>query len=223
VENTASPTTCHHLVDRESRLPRPPADPLLARLDHAILSLGALAARPRFHTESRARAGLGREFFPNHPARRVDPALYGVLAALAGEGMPGPSSIAVRLGLSPSTVSHHLATLQRRGLVERRPYFGHRKWRDVELTPLGKDAYETLRDARHELLATLLDQWTPDERRSVVNAVAKLGDAVRMRNLDAHERSLAKAREAALDRTPEQIEKARRYQRERYARSRSGR
>jgi len=199
-------------------VPRPPADPLIARLDHAVLSLGALAARPQFHNESRARAGLGRHHFPDHPARRVDPAAYGVLAALAGEGMPGPSSIAVRLGLSPSTVSHHLDRLQRRGLVERRPYFGNRKWRNVELTPAGTEAYETLRDARHEALAALTEHWTPGEKEQLAHVIGRLGDAVRVHNLRVHERRLAKARDAARDRSPDQIARAQRYQRNRYER-----
>lgn len=203
------------LADREARMPRPPADPLVARLEHAILSLGALAARPQFHGEARSRAGLGGYYFPQHPARRVDPAAYGVLAALADEGMPGPSSIAVRLGFDPSTVSDHLRPLQERGLVERRPYFGHSRWRDVELTPAGRDAYETLRDARHEALAALIVDWPADEKAQLTAVVGRLGDAVRVHNLAVHERCPTEARHAARRRTPEEIEKARRYQRAR--------
>lgn len=218
MENTPQRTRSFLLADRDARLPRPPADPLVARLDHALLSLGVLAARPQFHVEARARAGLGGRHFLLHPARQVDPAAYGVLAALAGEGMPGPSSIAVRLGLDPSTVSHHLSRLQERGLVERRPYFGDRRWRDVELTPAGKDAYETLRDARQEALAALIADWTADEKAQLAAVVGRLGDAVRVHNLAVHERRLAAARERARRRSSEEIEKARRYQRARYER-----
>jgi len=134
--------------------------------------------------------------------------------------MPGPSSIAVRLGLSPSTVSHHLARLQHRGLVERRPYFGNRRWRDVELTPAGREAYETLRDARHEALASLVEDWSPAEKRQLADVIGRLGNAVRLHNLDVHDRRLAKAREASARRSPEQIEQAKAYQRERYERER---
>jgi DNA-binding MarR family transcriptional regulator len=181
--------------DRLARIPPPPVDPLIARLDHAILSIGALAARPRFHAESRRRAGLGGGYFPDHPARRVDPALYGVLAALDGAGMPGPMSIAVRLGLHPSTVSHHLERLECRGLIERHRYWQHRKWGDMRLTREGRDAYVTLRDARHEALADLLSQVPIDDREDLVQAVACLGDAVRRHNLDAHRRYLDGRRE----------------------------
>jgi MarR family 2-MHQ and catechol resistance regulon transcriptional repressor len=218
MQNTPSPTPSFALADHKARIPKPPADPLIARLDQAVLSLAALAARPQFHAESRARAGLGRHHFPDHPARRVDPALYGVLAALAGEGMPGPSSIAVRLGLHPSTVSHHLDRLQRRGLVERRPCFAHRKWRNVELTAAGKEAYETIRDARHEALAALVRDWVPEDRQRLADLVARLGDAVRVHNLHIHERALDKAREATFRRSPEQREKARQDAHERYLR-----
>jgi DNA-binding MarR family transcriptional regulator len=221
VENSPPPTTSFLLADREAQTPRPPADPLVARLDHAILSLGALAARPQFHAEAHSRAGLGAHHFPDHPARCVDPALYGVLAALAGEGMPGPSSIAVRLGLHPSTVSHHLDRLSRRGLAERRPFFGHRKWRDVGLTPEGREAYETLRDARHDALAELVKDWSPQEKAMLAEPKGRLGDAVRVHNLRAHERSLDTARDAWSRRTPEQVEKDRHRECARYARAKA--
>lgn len=221
MENSPPPTTSFLLADRHARTPRPPGDPLVARLDHAILSLGALAARPQFHAEVHARAGLGAHHFPDHPARRVDPALYGVLAALAGEGMPGPSSIAVRLGLHPSTVSRHLERLERRGLVERRPFFGHRKWRDVELTTEGREAYETLRDARHEALAALVSDWSPKEKAILAEVVGRLGDAVRVHNLRVHTCSLDARRDAWSHRSPEQVETDRRHERERYAKAKA--
>ncbi len=223
MRNTPSPTPRPSFLREayRARTPGPPADPLIARLDHAILSIGALAARPRFHRESRNRAGLGRHYFPDHPARRIDPAHYGVLAALAGEGMPGPSSIAIRLGLHPSTVSHHLARLEQRGLLERRPYFGDRRWRHVQLTAAGREAYETLRDARHEALAALTARWTDAERAQIVEAVARLGDAVRVHNLEAHARDLERLRAIAHEAPPERAEARRRYWRERRERERT--
>ena len=81
--------------------------------------------------------------------------------------------------------------------MERRPYFGDRRWRDVELTPAGKDAYETLRDARQEALAALIADWTADEKAQLAAVVGRLGDAVRVHNLAVHERRLAAARERA--------------------------
>lgn len=207
--------------DRLARIPKAPLDPLIARLDHAILSIGALAARPRFHAESRDRAGLGGPHFPDHPARRVDPALYGVLAALDGQGMPGPTSIAIRLGLHPSTVSHHLERLERRGLVERRRYPEHRKWGDVRLTREGREAYVALRDARHEALADLLSGLTENERAQSVAAVARLGDAVRLHSLRAHRHYLDRVLQRTDAWTPERREHARRIGRERYHRLRA--
>lgn len=205
--------------DRLARLPAPPADPLIARLDHAVLSIGALAARPRFHTESRQRAGLGGRHFPEHPARRVDPAQYGVLAALDGNGMPGPTSIAIRLGLHPSTVSHHLERLERRGLIERHRFRAHRKWGDMRLTRAGREAYVTIRDARHEALKELLHGLTDDQREQVVRALALFGDAVRRHNLRAHRRDLDRVLARIDGWSPEQRRHARDVARERYTRT----
>jgi DNA-binding MarR family transcriptional regulator len=210
-------------AERLARVPLPPADPAAARLDQAILSIGALAARPQFHAESRDRAGLGRHHFPDHPARRVDPALYGVLAALVGEGMPGPTSIAIRLGLHPSTVAHHLERLERRGLVERRHYPGNRKWGQTLLTPAGKVAYETIRDARHEALRELLGKWTEEEQRQLVGQVARLGDAIRALNMAARSKASNRLREAEDRRSPEEKERARRLAAQRYRRYKAAR
>lgn len=205
-------------AERLARIPRPPADPLAARLDHAILSIAALAARPQFHAECLARAGLGREFFPDHPARLVDPALYGVLAALEGQGMPGPMSIGIRLGLRPSTVAHHLARLERRGLVERRRYVGNGKWGQALLTPTGRVAYETIRDARHAVLCDLLRTWNEEGQRDLVEQVARLGDAIRVLNVAAEGKAARRRLEADDRRSPEEKERTRRLAAERYRR-----
>lgn len=205
-------------ADRAARTPRAARDPAIERLDQAILSLGALPARPRFHAEARARAGLGRHHFPEHPARRLDPSPYGVLAALAGSGMPGPASIAIRLGLSSSTVSRHLSRLEARGLVERSTHRGDRRWSNHRLTPAGREAFETIRDARHEALAATVASWTPDDVTQLVTTVARLADAIRVHNIATYRHDLDRRRRSAHERPPDVQEEERRRARERYAR-----
>jgi len=131
--------------------------------------------------------------------------------------MPGPMSIAIRLGLSPSTISHHVARLESRGLVERSAYAGNRRWSNTRLTSAGRVAFETVRDARHEALAAIVASWEPDEVVRLVEVVARLADTVRRHNLEAYRETLERRRQAAHAQPIEVKEDKRRLARERYA------
>jgi DNA-binding MarR family transcriptional regulator len=155
-------------------------DDPLGDIDKAIQTIGSLAARPGFHAQALARAGLTRDYFPDHPARSVDPALYGVLLALTGLGMPGPDGLAIRLGLHPSTVSHHLRRLEERGLVERRRYLIDRRLLAPRLTAQGEIALVTLQRARRQLLAAMLSDWAETEYHLLSDVLAKLADDIRV-------------------------------------------
>jgi len=174
-------------VERWTERPTRPAlgtsglrDDALSDIDKAIQTLGSLAARPGFHAQALARAGLTHDYFPDHPARSVDPALYGVLLALTGLGMPGPDGLALRLGLHPSTVSHHLRRLEERGLVERRRYLIDRRLLAPRLTAQGRTALVTLQQARCQLLAAMMDDWPESEYRILSEVLARLADDVRI-------------------------------------------
>ena len=158
-------------------------DDALSDIDKAIQTIGSLAARPGFHGQALARAGLTHDYFPDHPARSVDPALYGVLLALTGLGMPGPDGLAIRLGLHPSTVSHHLRRLEERGLVERRRYLIDRRMLAPRLTEQGKTALVTLQQARCQLLVAMLDDWPQNEYRILSESLARLADDIRIGTL----------------------------------------
>ena len=174
-------------VERWTERPARPAlgasglrDDALSDLDKAIQTIGSLAARPGFHAQALARAGLTHDYFPDHPARSVDPALYGVLLALTGLGMPGPDGLAIRLGLHPSTVSHHLRRLEERGLVERRRYLIDRRMLAPRLTAQGRTALVTLQQARCQLLAAMLDDWPESEYRILSEVLGRLADDIRI-------------------------------------------
>ena len=174
-------------VERWTERPARPAlgasglrDDALSDIDKAIQTIGSLAARPGFHAQALARAGLTHDYFPDHPARSVDPALYGVLLALTGLGMPGPDGLAIRLGLHPSTVSHHLRRLEERGLVERRRYLIDRRMLAPRLTAQGRTALVTLQQARCQLLTAMLDDWPESEYRILSEVLGRLADDIRI-------------------------------------------
>lgn len=134
------------------RVPRPAPSPLIEQLDQTIQTLASLAARPQFHTMALERAGLTTAVFPDHPARSIDPALYGVLLAIEADPWLGPSSLAARLGLHPSTVCHHLARLEERSIITRRRTLPIARSAVIRFTEPGILGFETVRDARHAML-----------------------------------------------------------------------
>jgi DNA-binding MarR family transcriptional regulator len=139
------------------RCPRPPASQFAAQLDRAIQSIASLAARPQFHAIALEQSGLLPRVFPAHPARSVNPALYGVLLALADAPVSAPSGLAVQLGLHPSTVCHHLARLEQRELITRRDAACGGPFAFISLTEPGILAFETVRDARQAMLLRLAE------------------------------------------------------------------
>lgn len=102
--------------------------------------------------------------------------------------------------------------------MERRRYQGNRKWGKALLTPAGRVAYETIRDARHEALHELLGKWTDEERRQLVEQVARFGDAIRALDLAAQGKAMDRLRKAADHRSPEEKERVRRLAAERHRR-----
>jgi DNA-binding MarR family transcriptional regulator len=184
---------------RGSGVPAEPTVQQLRRFDTAIQSIASLAARPRFHHAALERAGLGGPRPADHPARLIDPTLYGVMLALGGQGPPRPQNLALRLGLDPSTVCHHLRTLETRGLIDRRALLSRRRQSAARITAAGAQAMAALTAARHELLAYLLRDWCAAALADVVNLTAEFADDVRVFNLDV-ERERSNRRRSARDR-----------------------
>ena len=144
--------------------------------------MAGAAARPQFHRAALERAGITSGRLRDHPARKIDPALYGVLLALHGRGMPGPRSLALRLGLHSSTLCHHLARLEQRGLIERQRYWADRRLVAPILTPEGSDAFATLQWARLTLLDELTAPWSDDDLKALTTLMGRFAAALRVFN-----------------------------------------
>ena len=166
-----------HLGHR--RLPRPPSSPLIAKLDAAIQTLASLAARPQFHAIALETAGLLPGVFPEHPARSIDPALYGVLLALEAHAWAGPGTLAADLGLHPSTICHHLVRLEQREIIERRRTARDARMSTASFTEPGILAFETVRDARHTMLARLALGRGEESAARLASLLSDLAEDVR--------------------------------------------
>lgn len=125
-----------------------------------VRQLGALGALTR---------RLGRALPPDCP-----PALLAVLGLLAASGQTRMGRLAEQLDVDLSVTSRHIAHLQARGWVDRRPDPQDRRSRLLCLTPRGEAA---LRAARERIVATLteaLGTWTDEEVRQLAALLARL-------------------------------------------------
>ncbi|MBX5442454.1 MAG: MarR family transcriptional regulator [Solirubrobacteraceae bacterium] len=108
-------------------MPGPPAD----------LPIGLRLSR----TASAVTQALEREL----AAAGGSVATWQVLLLVRGGSWGAQARIADALGVTPATLTHHLAALERRGLVRRWREPGDRRVQQVELTPEGEALFGRLR------------------------------------------------------------------------------
>jgi DNA-binding MarR family transcriptional regulator len=93
----------------------------------------------------------------------------------APDGIRG-SELAEDLGVHKSTASRSIATLERLGLVSRVPDPDDGRAQLLVAEPISVERVEAYRRSTHERLATLLDDWTPDEITSFARSLTRLND-----------------------------------------------
>jgi DNA-binding MarR family transcriptional regulator len=165
---------------RSRSTPRPAAAPALRALsrddrDPAIeeveAALGAIARRinlPRAHERVMARAGL----------TGIDRASYVTLSRIADHGPLRLSELAMILGVDLSTVSRQVATIERRGFVDRTVDPSDRRAAVVRLSGPGEQVLEQLRAAARGRLTEILAEWTDEERSELARALSRFNEAV---------------------------------------------
>ena len=93
----------------------------------------------------------------------------------APDGIRG-SELAEDLGVHKSTASRSIATLERLGLVSRVPDPDDGRAQLLVAEPIATERIEAYRRTTHERLATMLDDWTPDEITSFARSLSRLND-----------------------------------------------
>ena len=120
---------------------------------------------------SRALGRLSRE---RARAGDVTPQQAETLQLISERGAVSTSSLAMMLGIDPSTASRNLAGLERAGLVSRRKGANDGRQTDVRLTPRGKRAADSVGGESHQAFAALLDRLPRAERSRVTDALESL-------------------------------------------------
>ena len=97
----------------------------------------------------------------------------GVIARLYVDGDHSIGWLAESEGVKPPSMTRTVASLEERGLVERRPHASDGRQVVVTLTPAGKDVLMADRRRRDAWLVRALGELTPEER-DVLAAAAPL-------------------------------------------------
>ncbi len=88
------------------------------------------------------------------------------------------SSLAVLLGIDPSTASRNLAGLESAGLVTRKKATDDGRQTDVRLTPRGRRAADAVNSSASSTLSSLLDKLPRSERQKITDALETLATAL---------------------------------------------
>lgn len=120
------------------------------------------------HIVARGLGRLGRE---RARAGDVTPQQAETLQIIAERGAVSTSSLAVILGIDPSTASRNLTGLERAGLITRKKGADDGRQTDVRLTPRGKRTADAVNEESTQALGLVLEKLPRAERARVLEAL----------------------------------------------------
>ena len=139
----------------------------------------AAADQDRFAKAAQVVArGLGRISRERARAGEVTPQQAETLQLIAERGAVSTSSLAVLLGIDPSTASRNLAGLERAGFITRKKGADDARQTDVRLTPRGKRTADGVTAEAAQAMALLLDKLPRNDRTKVLDALELLARTI---------------------------------------------
>jgi DNA-binding MarR family transcriptional regulator len=125
----------------------------------ALMTIGRLL-RQRIHTDN------------------LDPGTFWLLKSLASQGSMRVTELAGCANLDTSTVSRHVAQLQRAGLIERTRDPDDGRAQRVELTGSGRQRLADALAKRHALLSKSLEAWDEEDIIQLERLLARFVDDI---------------------------------------------
>ena len=110
--------------------------------------------------------------------RELDRASYLMARTLDTTGPVSINRLASILGLDATTVTRQVATMEATKLVVRRSDPSDGRISVISLSPKGRRTMRAVQLARKERIASLLDDWTEDDRRQLGRLLARFNDDV---------------------------------------------
>lgn len=117
---------------------------------------------------------LGRIHRERARTGSVTPQQAETLQLIAERGAVSTSSLALMLGIDPSTASRNLSGLERGGYITRKKGADDGRQTDVRLTPRGRRIADSFSSGSSTALASILERLPRAERQRVTEAVETL-------------------------------------------------
>ena len=118
--------------------------------------------------------GLGRIGRERARAGDVTPQQAETLQIIAERGAVSTSSLAMILGIDPSTASRNLAGLERAGYITRKKGADDGRQTDVRLTPRGKRIADSVASEAHQAFVSILERLPRNDRPRITDALEAL-------------------------------------------------
>src|SRR6476659_8285546 len=115
--------------------------------------------------------GLGRISRERARAGEVTPQQAETLQLISERGAVSTSTLAVMLGIDPSTASRNLSGLERAGFITRKKGTDDGRQTDVRLTPRGKRTADAVTADSTQAFVLLLEKVPRSERPKVLDAL----------------------------------------------------
>jgi DNA-binding MarR family transcriptional regulator len=103
---------------------------------------------------------------------------YGILCLILDEGPQRLGTIANAFTLDPSTITRQVQAVEKAGLAVKTVDPSDRRASILSLTDVGRDAIETARAHRREILGKIVDDWTDEERAGFATSLKRWNDTV---------------------------------------------
>ena len=143
----------------------PTSTDVLEEIEQALTRVVRGGNQPRIHELMMSKAGV-----------RLERSGYWVISRLGDAGAIRLSDLAPLLGIDLSTVSRQVQALEQQGLVRRTVDAADRRAVRLELTPLGKRTLAKLRQARRQMMATALADWSEGDKDDLARLLTLLAD-----------------------------------------------
>ena len=140
-------------------------DRSIALIEESIVTIVREATLPRMQDWFAAQAGVA-----------VERAGYQVLRCVAEHAPIRLSDLAHQLGFDTSTITRHVQTLERQGMLARSGDPTDGRVALLDLTSKGIAALRQLRKARHRLFSEVLADWPVKERTTLAPLLARLAN-----------------------------------------------
>lgn len=135
------------------------------RLENALFSCVRITKKPAYWEEFQRRSGV-----------TIDrPAAY-ILMMLSQQSLQF-QDLVTRLGIEAPSVSRKVHELEDGGLISRQPT-ADRRVHLLTLSESGKDAAKKIRQARHEILSEILEDWPEKKRLQLSSLLSELADGL---------------------------------------------